>query len=124
MTTQVLYEPCANTSNGINILRNGEPVWSSCDEDERDVTKGVYTNKAKWNDALLLCKALSLLDEADHAERHADSEHPDWKTPKMPKNRGWATPCGFVDFREPVTYEQACEVAQKLYESAKQKAKL
>ena len=55
---------------------------------------------------------------ADHAERHADAEHPDWKTPKMPKARGWATPYGFVDFREPVTYEQACEVAQKINESA------
>jgi hypothetical protein len=59
------YEPCANTSNGINILRNGEPIWSSCDEDPADVTNGVYTNTEKWNDALLLCKAMAILDEAE-----------------------------------------------------------
>ena len=43
---------------------------------------------------------------ADHAKSHADLVHPDWMTPKQ---RGWATPYGFVDFAEPVTYEQACE---------------
>lgn len=38
-------------------------------------------------------------------EAHADREHPDWRTPKA---RGWVTPHGFADFREPVTYEEAC----------------
>jgi len=48
---------------------------------------------------------------AEHAERHADAEHPDWK---MPKARGWATPFGFVDFQEKVTYEEACKRAEKI----------
>ena len=39
-------------------------------------------------------------------EKHADSEHPDWRTPK---SKGWRTPWGFIDFRHPVTYEYACE---------------
>lgn len=47
----------------------------------------------------------------NHAEAHADADHPDWK---IPKARDWATPYGFVDFREPVTYEKACEVAKKI----------
>lgn len=43
----------------------------------------------------------------EHAEAHADENHPDWKTPK---SKGWATPYGFIDFREPVTYEEACSI--------------
>lgn len=42
---------------------------------------------------------------ADHAKSHADIAHPDWM---MQKQRGWATPYGFVDFAKPVTYEEAC----------------
>ena len=41
----------------------------------------------------------------EHAASHADTAHPDWMTPKQ---RGWATPFGFGDFTEPVTYEDAC----------------
>ena len=48
---------------------------------------------------------------AEHAVAHADAEHPDWRTPKQ---RGWATPHGFIDFRQPVTYAEACEVAAKI----------
>jgi len=55
---------------------------------------------------------------AEHAERHADAEHPDWRTPKA---RGWATPFGFVDFRQPVTCEEACKMAQKISESVRGK---
>jgi len=40
------------------------------------------------------------------AETHADEAHADWR---IPKSRGWRTPYGFIDFREPVTYEVACE---------------
>lgn len=54
---------------------------------------------------------------ANHAEKHADTSHPNWKTPKMPKAKGWATPFGFIDFGQPVTYEQACQTAQKLQDS-------
>lgn len=46
--------------------------------------------------------------DAASAEKHADSAHPDWR---IPKSKGWATPHGFVDFAEPVTYELACEKA-------------
>jgi len=40
-----------------------------------------------------------------HVDAHADEWHPGWRTPRA---KGWRTPYGFVDFREPVTYEQAC----------------
>jgi hypothetical protein len=54
----------------------------------------------------------------EYAERHADEDHKDWR---IPKQRGWATPHGFVDFREPVTYEQACATAQKISENMRGK---
>lgn len=47
----------------------------------------------------------------EHAERHADKEHPDWRTPKA---RGWATSYGFIDFSHPVTFEEACTLAKSL----------
>ena len=50
---------------------------------------------------------------AEYAERHADADHADWRTPKA---KGWATPHGFVDFAEKVTYEHACEVAKNIHE--------
>ena len=40
------------------------------------------------------------------AESHADTAHPGWRTPKQ---RGWATPYGFGDWVNPITYEEACE---------------
>lgn len=40
------------------------------------------------------------------AEIHADAEHDDWRTPRQ---KGWATPYGFGDFKQPVTYAEACE---------------
>ena len=49
----------------------------------------------------------------EHAEAHANAEHPDWK---IPKSKGWETPHGFVDFSYPVTYEEACETARKIQE--------
>lgn len=45
----------------------------------------------------------------EHAERHADTEHTDWK---IPKRKGWVTPHGFADFSEPVTYETACTATE------------
>ena len=50
----------------------------------------------------------------EHAEAHADATHKDWR---IPRSKGWATPFGFVDFRKPVTYEEACKTAQKIHES-------
>lgn len=47
------------------------------------------------------------------AEAHADREHEDWRTPKA---RGWATPYGFADFSNPVTYEEACAFMQRFVE--------
>lgn len=41
----------------------------------------------------------------DHAKSHADIAHPDWMTPR---SKGWATPYGFGDWSEPITYEEAC----------------
>lgn len=55
----------------------------------------------------------------EHAEVHADKEHPDWR---VPKSRSWATPYGFVDFSYQVTYDHACKVAKNLYEDNKTKA--
>lgn len=49
----------------------------------------------------------------EHLERHADKEHPDWRTPKQ---KGWCTPYGFIDFSVPVTYEDACVKAKSLSE--------
>lgn len=49
----------------------------------------------------------------EHAERHADAEHLDWR---IPKSKGWRTPYGFIDFREPVTYEKACEAMKAMHE--------
>lgn len=44
----------------------------------------------------------------EHADRHADEFHPGWRDPMAPeKQKGWATPYGFLDFSEPVTYEHA-----------------
>ena len=50
---------------------------------------------------------------AAHAKSHADIAHPDWmfdKTPLGPlKRKGWCTPYGFGDWKEPISYEDACE---------------
>lgn len=45
-------------------------------------------------------------------EVHADECHPDWR---IPKSKGWATPYGFIDLREPVTYAEACAIAKEHY---------
>lgn len=46
------------------------------------------------------------------AETHADEAHAEWR---IPKSRGWRTPYGFGDWREPVTYEFACAEMKKMY---------
>lgn len=44
-------------------------------------------------------------------------------TPKMQKpkdgdrRKGWATPYGYVDFKEPVTYSEALEVSKTVNEA-------
>lgn len=59
---------------------------------------------------------------AAYAELHADVNHIGWREPKNTKKKGWATPYGFVDFGEPVTYEQACATAMKLSDAFEVKA--
>lgn len=44
-----------------------------------------------------------------HAKRHGEVMH---KNDSQHKQKGWATPYGFVDFKEPVTYEEALEVSK------------
>ncbi len=46
-----------------------------------------------------------------HAEAHADREHYDWRTPRL---RGWGTPFGFIDFKHPVTYQEAYDAMQSI----------
>ena len=53
---------------------------------------------------------------AEHAEKHADAYHPDWRTPK---SKGWLTPYGFSDWSEPITYEEACENMKAITEAVK-----
>lgn len=48
------------------------------------------------------------------AIKHADTDHPGWNDSAFPKQKGWATPYGFVDFSEPVSYEEACASAKSL----------
>lgn len=54
---------------------------------------------------------------AEHAKAHADTHHPGWT---IPKRKGWATPYGFVDFKEPVSYEEALTVAKAVAHKAKE----
>ncbi len=51
-------------------------------------------------------------------ELHMDDMHPDWRHPKQ---KGWATPYGFGDFRQPVTYAEACKRMRVLAELTQQK---
>lgn len=34
-----------------------------------------------------------------------------------PKRKGWSTPFGFIDFPQPVTYQEACDAIQAAAES-------
>lgn len=43
-------------------------------------------------------------------KRHIEVFHKDYDP--SPKLKGWTTPYGFVDFREPVTYAEAVETAK------------
>ena len=59
-----LFEPCARADGGINILRNGEPIWESAFSDPDDLVNGKYANEDRWMNALLLCDALALIERA------------------------------------------------------------
>lgn len=52
----------------------------------------------------------------EHANVHADKDHPGWNDPSNVKRRGWVTPYGFGDFTEAVTYDEACEMMKPLAE--------
>ena len=45
---------------------------------------------------------------------HLNKEHPGWDNPKEVLRKGWITPNGFIDFAYLVSYEYACEVANKI----------
>lgn len=52
-----------------------------------------------------------------HAKRHIEIMHKDLPQPETEiKRKGWATQFGFVDFKEPVTYEEACESSKVIHE--------
>lgn len=59
-----------------------------------------------------------LFVSSEFAIAHADAAHPEWRNPK---HKGWATPYGFADFREPVTYEYACSQMKTLTEQMEAK---
>jgi len=47
-------------------------------------------------------------------KRHVETMHKD--DPVMViKRKGWATPYGFVDMKEPTTYEEACEASKIIH---------
>lgn len=46
------------------------------------------------------------------AKQHMTEKHPTWSD--VPKQKGWATPHGFVDCRDAVSYEEACEIMKTL----------
>lgn len=51
-----------------------------------------------------------------HAMQHSNIAHPEAKVGEV-KRKGWVTPHGFVDMKEPVTYEEACEAAKSVCEA-------
>ena len=53
-----------------------------------------------------------------HAEKHVEVDHAE---PAKLLRKGWVTPHGFVDFAEPITYEQACETMETIYNLMKNK---
>jgi hypothetical protein len=48
------------------------------------------------------------------AQRHAEEAHA--PAANFSKRKGWRTPYGFVDMKEPCTYEEACEQSKILSE--------
>lgn len=50
----------------------------------------------------------------EHALNHANLHHTGWNDPKSVKRKGWATPYGFGDWKEPIAYEEACEQMKKM----------
>ncbi|PCI53843.1 MAG: hypothetical protein COB36_11430 [Alphaproteobacteria bacterium] len=54
----------------------------------------------------------------EFSEKHADAAHgKDWR---IPKQKGWATPYGFIDFGNPVTYEYALKASKEMADSFKE----
>lgn len=45
-------------------------------------------------------------------ENHIQNEHASYDT--SPRQKGWATPYGFIDFTMPVTYEHACKMMKEM----------
>lgn len=55
-------------------------------------------------------------------KRHGEVMHKD-EPPAALKRKGWATPYGFVDMKEPCTYEEAVEVSKTLHDAFTQRQK-
>ena len=53
-----------------------------------------------------------------HIKRHLEVMHKEQPTGDR-KQKGWATPYGFVDFKEPVTYEEAVSTSKIMNEMFK-----
>ncbi len=51
----------------------------------------------------------------DFLAAHLCSAHPDFDL--APRRRGWATPYGFGDWAEPITYAEACERMKQVTEN-------
>jgi len=51
-----------------------------------------------------------------HAKSHADIAHPEVPEYLLgePKRKGWATPYGFGDFTDPITYDEACMMMKEM----------
>lgn len=61
------------------------------------------------------CGKLFISEE--YANKHADVEHAGWND--APKRKGWVTPYGFIDFFEPVTFQEACDIMKEVTGNAK-----
>lgn len=55
---------------------------------------------------------------AAQAAAHCVSSHPTYQVGEIRK-KGWATPYGFGDWKEPITYEDACEQMKAMVETIK-----
>src|SRR4051794_32795812 len=54
----------------------------------------------------------------EQAAVHVVSNHPDYRVGEV-RRKGWATPYGFGDWKEPITYEEACNQMKQVAESIK-----
>lgn len=57
--------------------------------------------------------------DVDFLNTHLLGAHPErYSIGTDERRKGWITPYGFVDFRHPVSYEEACHAMKSVVESA------